>query len=310
MKSLIALLSFVILTSPLCAQKQNLSFNLQKGSTYFQTMTANSAINQNFGGQSMDIKMTIVGKMSYKVNDFKNNLYSMDVKYESMTMKMGMQGMNMEFSSDKNEGGDQLSVMMSKLLGALTKSPFQIEMTNKGKIQSIKNIDVLFDKMFDEFPSLSPEQKAQLKGQLAQSYGGDAFKSNFEMAMAIYPEKPVAVGEKWIVNSSSKSGMDLKIVSEYLLADATGSINTLKGASKLEVADKNIFTPSNGLEMKFDVSGDMATELKVNKQTGWIEEGKLTQTLKGNAQTKDSPQTPGGMTIPMTIETNMSISGK
>jgi hypothetical protein len=138
-----------------------------------------------------------------------------------MMMKMAMRGMTMEFSSDKKEGGDQLTAMMSKLLGALTKSPFQVEMTSKGKIQSIKNIDVLFEKMFDEFPTLSPEQKAQLKGQIAQSYGGDAFKSNFEMSMAIYPDQPVAVGEKWTVNSSVKSGMDLKIVSEYLLADAS-----------------------------------------------------------------------------------------
>lgn len=84
----------------------------------------------------------------------------------------------------------------------------------------------------------------------------------------------------------------------------------MRGNSKLEVADKNAYAPTNGLEMKFDISGDMASELKINKQTGWIEEGKLTQALKGNAVTKDSPQTPGGMTIPMTIDTSMSISGK
>lgn len=310
MKPIITLLSLVILISPLCAQKHNLAFNLQKGNVYFQTVTANSTIRQNLGGQQMDIKATIVGRMSYKVNDFKNNIYSMDVKYESVSMKMEMQGTTMDFSSDKKEGGDQLSTMMSKFLAGLTKSPFQIEMTSKGKIQSIKGLDVLFDKMFDEFPSLSPEQKAQFKGQLAQSYGGDAFKSNFEMAMAIYPDKPVAVGEKWTVNSASKTGMELKIGSEFQLADASGSFNTIKGLSKLEIVDKEAYTTQNGIDMKFDITGDMTTELKVNKQTGWIEEGKLTQSLKGNAITKDSPQTPGGMTIPMVIDTHMLISGK
>lgn len=312
MKKILTLLTLTVTLSSLFAQKQNLSFNLQKGNTYYQTLTSLSVINQTLGSQIMEIKVNMTCRVSYKVNEINNNQYNLDVKYESLSMKMFLpNNMTMEFSSEnKEETSDQMSAIFSKVMKALTQTPFQMELTKKGKIISIKNIDAIFEKMFSSFPSMSPEQKAQIKSQIGQSFGPDQFKSNFEMMMAIYPEQPVAIGEKWKTESISNALMSLKASSEFQLINQEGELNTIKGKSQIVVVDKNAFVNTNGIEMRFDMTGEQVTELKVNKRTGWVEAGKLTQSLKGKAITKDSPQTPGGMAIPMDIVTTMNLAGK
>jgi hypothetical protein len=274
-------------------------------------MTSNSIINQTFGDQKIDIKVNVTGRMSYKVNEVSNSQYNLDVKYESLSIKMFMpNNMTMEFSSGKKETGNEMSAMLSNVMDALTKAPFQIDMTKKGKIIAIKNMEVLFNNMFNSFPDLSPEQKAQIKTQISQSFGDEQFKSNFEMMMAIYPEQPVTVGEKWKMESTSSGQMSLKISSEFQLLKQEGEQSSIKGVSQIQAADKEKYITANGIEMRFEMGGEQTMELKVNKRTGWVEEGKLTQSLKGKAVTKDTPQTPGGMSIPMNIETTMDVVGK
>ncbi len=311
MKKILTLLALIVTLPSLHAQKLDLKLNLQKGSTYYQTMTSITVINQTLGDKKIDVKVNVEGKMSYKVNEAKNNQYNLDVKYERLSMKMYLpNNITMEFSSETKETSDQMSAMFSKIMGALTQTPFQVEMSNKGKIISIKNVDVIFDNMFNSFPDLSPEQKAQIKSQIGQSFGPDQFKSNFEMMMAIFPEKLVATGDKWKVESTSSSQMSLKTSGEFQLLSQSGELSTIKGISQVTVADKDAFMNANGIEMKFDMTGEQTMELKLNKRTGWLEEGKLSQSLKGKAITKDTPQTPGGMSIPMTIETTMNVTGK
>ena len=302
MKKILTLLALIVTLPSLHAQKLDLKLNLQKGSTYYQTMTSITVINQTLGDKKIDVKVNVEGKMSYKVNEAKNNQYNLDVKYERLSMKMYLpNNITMEFSSETKETSDQMSAMFSKIMGALTQTPFQVEMSNKGKIISIKNVDVIFDNMFNSFPDLSPEQKAQIKSQIGQSFGPDQFKSNFEMMMAIFPEKLVATGDKWKVESTSSSQMSLKTSGEFQLLSQSGELSTIKGISQVTVADKDAFMNANGIEMKFDMTGEQTMELKLNKRTGWLEEGKLSQSLKGKAITKDTPQTPGGMSIPMNI---------
>ena len=77
----------VLLTS--CqGQKETLELNLTKGEIYRQNITAKSSIRQTIEGQQINMDMSIGGKMTYKIIDFQNDLYKMEVRYESLSMKM------------------------------------------------------------------------------------------------------------------------------------------------------------------------------------------------------------------------------
>ena len=62
------------------------------------------------------------------------------------------------------------------------------------------------------------------------------------------------------------------------------------------------------MPLKYDMAGTMTSDIKIDKKTGWTMSAKISQSIKGNAYVKDNPQMPGGMTIPMTISNDMTIT--
>ena len=64
------------------------------------------------------------------------------------------------------------------------------------------------------------------------------------------------------------------------------------------------------MPLKYNMSGTMSSEIKVNRKSGWVIESKINQIIKGTAEVKDNPKIPGGMIIPMTMSNEMTITEK
>jgi hypothetical protein len=149
-KILNLLIAFILMTT--CqAQKERLELNLSKGEIYTQKMNCNDSIIQTINDEEVNTLMSINGKMTYKVIDILNDVYNMEVRYESLTMKISVAGAEMEFSSDKNDEKD----ILSTILGTMKNKPFLVKMTKTGKVNEVKNIEAIFHNMFDKFPQLS-----------------------------------------------------------------------------------------------------------------------------------------------------------
>lgn len=304
MKRILNLVLAIILITSCQAQKEKLELNLTKGEIYTQKMTSNVSIIQTINGQQVNMNMSVNGKVTYKVTDIQNSIYSMEVRYESLSMKINMPNGVLEFSSEKNDEKD----IFSSLLGIMKNKPFFIKMTKAGKINEVRNIDALFSNMFDKFPQLQEIQKQQIKSQLMQAYGEKAFKGNLEMCSAIFPDSLISKGDKWIVDTKLESGMSANMKTTYELKEVHDSYCIFSGTSKIETADKDAYIKSNGMPLKYDMSGTMTSEIKINRKSGWVIESKLNQTIKGIAQIKGNPQMPEGMSIPMTMNNEMIIT--
>lgn len=298
-------IAFILLTS--CqAQKEKLELNLSKGEIYNQKMISNVSILQTINGQQVNMKMSINAKMTYKVTDIQNAIYDMEVRYESLIMKMSLPNGEMEFSSDKNDEKD----IFSTILGTMKNKPFLVKMTKAGRVNEVKNIEAVFSNMFDKFPQLSDAQKQQIKGQVMQAYGEKAFKGNIEMCSAIFSDSPVSKGDKWTIKTQLESGMSAKMETVYELKELSDSYCQIFGNSKIETADKDAYIESNGMPLKYDMAGDMTSDIKIDKKTGWTINAKINQAIKGTAYVKDNPQMPGGLAIPMTMNNEMTITEK
>ena len=184
MKKILVLVIAVVLLASCEAQKETIELNLNKGETYYQKMVVNTLINQNINGQEVKINMSIIGKMSYKVIDIVTSIYDIEVKFKSLSMIMKLPNGDMEFSSDKNDNND----IFSRILGLMKDKSFYIKMTKTGKINEVKGIENLFTEIFESFPNLTEAQKLQIRKQIEKSYGEKAFKRNFEMTSAIFPD--------------------------------------------------------------------------------------------------------------------------
>jgi len=60
----------------------------------------------------------------------------------------------------------------------------------------------------------------------------------------------------------------------------------------------------NRMPMKYDMAGTMTSDIKIDKETGWVLNAKVNQSINGTVYVKGTSQ----MTIPMTMNNEMIYS--
>ncbi len=306
MRTIFILIFTSIIFTACQSQSADLSLRLEKGKEYKQLTNSEISINQEINGQQLNMNMTISGTMTFLVKDITDSGYDMDAQYKKLSMSMQMPQGTMEFSSEKNNAND----IFSTILGAIIDKSFEVKMSKTGKIIEIKNVEALWETAINQFEQLPEVQKEQIKAQIAKAYGSEALKGNIEMVTAIYPENPVNKGDKWTVNTKLESGMSAKVTTDYEFADQTADFALIKGNSTIKTADKDAYIETNGMPMKYDLTGTMSSEIKVDKNSGWIIEAKIKQEISGDTYIKENPQIPNGMKIPMVMKNEIVITNK
>ena len=296
-------ISIMILTAGQ-AQKTKLSLNLEKGKEYKQITDSKSTITQEINGQEINMVMTIKGSTSYLVTAVNKKSYEMDVEYDSLSITMEFPQSTLEFSSEKSDEKD----IFSTILAEMKNKPFQVIMTRSGKVKEVNNIELLFESVFSKFPQIPENQIAQIKSQLMKSYGEEAFKGNIEMVTAIYPNKPVVKGGSWVIKTKLRSGMSADMTTTYKYSEDAPDYYLIEGASKIESTGKGAYVESEGMSMKYEVTGNMSSVIKTDKTSGWIVEATLNQYIQGDVYIKENPQMPDGMKIPMVMKNNMTFT--
>jgi len=148
-----------------------------------------------------------------------------------------------------------------------------------------------------------------VKGQIKNAYGPEALKGNIEMVTAIFPKDRVKTGDEWVVNTSMQSGISVDVTTTYTLAEVHEDYYLISGASQLQTADTAVIVDSNGMPLKYNLAGAMSSEIKIDKQSGWIIEAFNIQDIEGEVQVQANPQMPMTMTIPMTMKNETVIKG-
>ncbi len=306
MKTLYILLLSALTATLSTAQKTNLRFNLEIGKTYTQIMNSKSNIVQEIAGQKMDITMGIKGGMTYLVKAVNDDTYDLEVRYKHLNMTMQLPQMTLQFNSEESDKED----ILSQILAEMIDKPFYIKIAKNGKIEAVKNIEALFTSAFNKF-SLSEAETLQVKNQLSKAYGEEAFKGNMEMATAIFPDSPVVIGDKWTITTKLASEMTADINTIYEFKAENKDHYLIQGRSKIETTNKDTYIETTaGMPMKVDLTGTMVSEIKVDKNSGWIIEANIAQEMQGNMQFKENSALPDGMTVPMTIKNEMTITEK
>jgi len=267
---------------------------------------AKMLISQTANGQQQDITTAIIANMAFKVTGVMDTAYSMEVKITRVGLQMKVGGKDLNFDSDKKGQQD----IMSNILGNMTGKAFSLIMTKKGKVASINDIENIYSNLFDGIPNVTDDQKAQLKNQMIQSFGAKAFKGSIELGTAIFPDNKVAKNNTWEIATQLESIVKAKVKTTFSLQDITDNSYLVHGDAVM-ASDKDApYTEMNGMPIKYDLTGTSTYEIKLDKVTNWITEAKINQVMKGNIEIKDNPRVPGGMTMPMTMNSEQTVTDK
>jgi hypothetical protein len=300
MKKIVFILCSLFFVTAIQSQSYLIKFNFKKGAEFKQNLNSTMQITQEVSGQQMQINMGIKATTTFKVTKAKDTLYEMDVKYSNMSMSMQMAGQPTSSAVDD---------MMGKMLRQIEGKSFQISLSSSGNIISVRNLEQLFNQLFDSLPSLSQEQKEQFKIQISQAYGEASFKSSFKVSTSVFPSYAVQKGDQWTINNQLISNYTFDVNSQFQLVDVDKEFYYIKAQSKLSTINQSdsSYNEVNGMSIRVMLNGAAESTYKLDRKTAWIIESTTQQTLQGSTEIKETEQFKGGMKIPLKMTQTSTI---
>jgi hypothetical protein len=305
MKKSIGLILFLLVITTICrAQYVKLALNLVKGATYYNITTANASVMQTVKNQKTTLNTTITCRIAFRVTNIRDSLYDMEMRYQSLSLKMQLPTGTTLYNSENVKPNDPVS----SAFAAFKNQPIALVLTRSGNLQALANISSVFDRVLSTFPKLPADQRAQILSLMEQSFGGRAFRSNFEMGTAIFPSVPVKKNAFWISNTQLESARPATVHSIYELRDITETFYQIHVNSTITYLNRYDFILTNGVPLKYNLEGTRSADIVVDNITGWVKQASILQSIGGTTEIKDNPKTPGGLIIPMVMKSDVVIT--
>lgn len=301
MKIIFCLVTFLMLNTAGYSQKLWPHLQLKQAATYKSRWISKAHITQTINGQRLDITTAVGAHMQFTVTGINDTLYNIKMRYDSIGLKMDLPGAALAYNSDTVNAKN----IFSPILNRLKSRSFKLNLSNTGTIVSIDSMETTLKSIIDSVGDFSMLQKEQALAQLQQTLSTGEVKAGIEAFTCIYPRAPIGQTEKWVVDNTINGRIQAKQHTIYSIKDITPFNCTIEGGATINTVD-NAMVSLNGMPVKYRLAGRSNASIIIDKKTGWVKQGEIIRSLKGNAEIQDNPKLPGGMLIPM--ETIVTIS--
>ena len=141
---------------------QVLELNLTVGESYYHDNKTKVLMTQEINGESLISDISYGGKMSFLVKEKTDSAYHLEVRFQTMYMKVNANGNEISANSQKVDSTDILSMLLQEL----TESPFDISITKYGIVQEV-TMEKVFDNLFssvntNSFSIVTPDTVSSL----------------------------------------------------------------------------------------------------------------------------------------------------
>lgn len=278
----------------------DLQLKLQPGDVYTLETINDQYIQQTVMGNEQTIDQTIGYTFRQEVLDrSEDGIYSIRVTYDRVVYKQESPMGSVDY--DSQDPPEEIAPQAVGFAATAGKS-FAMTMNQRGEVLTVTGVDSMIDQIFEEVSAQQP-MNPQMRLTLKQQFGESSIKSSMTNLSNYYPEKPVKVGEHWEVVEDRKAMTALHLETDYVLAKAEDGILTLGAKSEITPVEDAEPTQMGEMALSYSLAGQQSGTLQVNRSTGLLKEGTLTQNLSGNISMSGGPM--GEMEWPIIIETRI-----
>lgn len=282
------------------ANHVKLRLRLEKGATYRMRMTMDQDITQTIMGQAQDMKQLFSTGFSVMVREIgEDDTYSLVCRYEKLRFRQSGPMVEMEYDSEKP---DEVVHPMAWAFAALVGQEFTARMKPSGEVVEVGGLEALIDALLKELPAMPGVAE-----QFREQFGDESMKQMVQQASIIFPEKPVAVGDDWSTVNVISKGFPMLMDNDWTLAAIEGDVVRLGVASQISPNPDGKPLQMGGMTMSYSLSGDQVGMLTVDRNTGWIVGGEMTQMLDGEIRLGGMPGQEGEMKWPMKAKSKITF---
>lgn len=269
LQCLVCLLLFTCTT--LAQKTYTLKQNLPIGKKYSFTFISDQIINQKIGEQKYDLTQTIGTDYTFDIRNGDSMEKDIEVIYKRIYLKSIMNGQKTNMDSDDEDTTKQNPFRGMKGAG------FNMVMEPNGSIKSLTGVDKMLTTMASKISKDSLVIK-KTKLALSKQFNVEGLKQTMEASLKIYPNKPVKIGDSWIVDTQMKMTMPVETTTKYTLKEVKNGIAYLN-------VDGNLISKGNfevmGNKMETNLIGTNSGDAELEIKTGLILNSHLRIEMKG-----------------------------
>lgn len=272
------------------AQSAVLKMNLKQGLKYLYTTNTAQVISQEIMGNKMNIKQHTTIDYIYEVLESNTNGLQIKTSYQRIFISTDTPQGNISYDSRKPENGNSLL----KDIGNMVGQSFTMYVSPEGEVTKVEGMESIINSFTEDNPA------QQL---LKQQFSDSAFINIMNVALNIYPNREISIGESWQKNSSTEmaSLMKTDMQNNYTLTAIKGSQAVISLTSNLKLSPlSNGGVPAN---TEIDLRGSQKGIINTHITSGLIISSTLHQEVTGTLSVK-------GMKIPMNITSEITVTGK
>jgi hypothetical protein len=275
----------------------DLRYKFNKGDKFRYEFSTEQSIIQTIQGREELVDQKIRFSYLYEIQKASGNQFEMKVSYENVYHSVSNPRIgNLVFDSE-NPGEEipELSMGFAGLVG----QSFVLNMDDRGKVLSVKGIDGMLEGIIETLEAeLGEGLGAEVREAMGKQFSAETLSRDMENQMAIFPNHPVKIGDKWTLESSLQSMVSMNIVSHYTLKKVEGGKAFIAVESDLETEEgtQNI----SGMPMNYNMGGTQDGTIEVRLKNGVLTESNLVQNINGEVSAQ-------GMNWPIMIEADIVL---
>jgi hypothetical protein len=197
----------------------------------------------------------------------------------------------------------------AKLFEALKGQRFKIRVTPAGEVLGASETEAAVVRLAETLEPANDEERALMKESLREQYGDVAMREAMERVLAIYPEKPVKVGESWTRSVATTKGFPLIVKSTYTLKEATADSVVIEEKGEVTSDSKPIANPPSAGSNSYTLMGGQTGTIALARDTGWYKSAKFSQQAYGRVA-YDAGEGMRKTVVPLSIKTETTIAGR
>ena len=279
-----------------------LQLNFKPGEVYEYHSESRMVVVERVLGNEVKTTNDMDIALRFEVGEREAGGTSMDVTYQKLALRVHNLMLHAEYDSDDSARG-RLGPFGN--VRGLVGKKFGVLVHPNGQVEKITGLDTLLRNL-DAENAGDPLSNATAS-YVQKAVSDTAIRAMLTESFHFYPGRPVRIGDEWSnVHRSVSSIGDLVLHNTYRLTNIKNGVAIIDVDATMVSDSSTKKTGDAAGIMKgvtLDLRGALHGAMSVEVATGMLREGKSRQEMTGSI-------TISGMTVPVTMSTDMSMSGK
>ncbi|XZF15055.1 DUF6263 family protein [Chitinophagaceae bacterium MMS25-I14] len=268
------------------ADPVNLKFNLQPGDKFGYSTVTKQHMTAGAMSVNQDIRMDNV----YEVSAAEGNNKKITAMFKRIVMEMAGNGTVIMYDSKDPSKQD----WHLKFMGGLIDKPFNMVVSDKGTIITIKGLTDVVNNLSD-----SAGINNGIKNQVSQMFSDTAVRAILQQSFYLYPDNPVKPNDTWTKEMDITGIIGMKINTTFKFLSASNGVAHLEINSVIKGVP-----PADGPMKDIVMNGTQKGTMDVQTASGMVAGGKINQSIKGSVKDMN------GKDMPIDVNTNIEITGQ